>query len=177
LLSKICTVDLKSGILCSKCEEKVKSGEISESDLKVAKILLGMEAKYPALQDTYFHGSMEAGNTLIVLVKKEDVNRLLSYGGRFLKELSERTGKKRVRILPYNEEPRRFLEELFAPATVLAINTLWLPDGSIETKVVIPKRDARKLPTNVELLKELAKKIMNISLRVEVEGQVLTWPS
>lgn len=177
MLSKICNVDLKSGILCSKCEEKVKSGEISESDLKVAKVLLGMESKYPVLQDVYFHGSVEVGNSLIILVRKEDVNRILGYGGKFLKELSEKTGKKRVRILPYNEEPRRFLEELFAPATVLAINTLWLPDGSIETKVVIPKRDARRLPTSVEVLKDLAKRIMDITLRVEVEGQVLTWPT
>jgi hypothetical protein len=39
---------LKSGILCPKCSEKVKSGEITDSDLKIARVLLSLEESYPS---------------------------------------------------------------------------------------------------------------------------------
>lgn len=170
LQSKICTVDLKSGILCPKCEKRVKSGEISKLDLEVARTLLNMEGKYPALQKVFFHKAIESGNTLVILVSKGDVQKILSYGGRILKEIAERTKKKKIRILASNEETRRFLEDLFAPASILTINKIWLPDGSTETKVVIPKKDEKKIPINIDALKELAKSIRNITLRIEFEG-------
>ncbi len=172
MLTKICSVDLKSGILCQRCEKKVKSGEFSKLDLEVARILLKMEEKYPALQKVYFHKAIESGNTLVILVNKGDVQKILSYGGKILKEISEKTGKRKIRILASNAEPRRFLEDLFAPASILTINKIWLPDGSTETKVVIPKKDERKLPINIEALKEIAKSIQSITLRVEFESRI-----
>jgi transcription antitermination factor NusA-like protein len=170
MLTKICAVDLKSGILCPKCEEKVRSGEVSQLDLKVAKVLLDLENKYPALQTVYFHKAIESGDNLVILVDRGDVSKILSYGGRILREISEKTGKRRVRILAYNDEPRRFLEYLFAPASILTINKIWLPDGSEETKVVIPRKDMRKLPGDIQVLKEFAKSIMGMTLRVEFES-------
>jgi len=170
MLTKICAVDLKSGILCPKCEEKVRSGEVSQLDLKVAKILLELENKYPALQTVYFHKAIESGDNLVILVDKSDVSKILSYGGKILREISEKTGKRRIRILAYNDEPRRFLEYLFAPASILTINKIWLPDGSEETKVVIPKKDIRKLPSDINVLMEFAKNIMGMTLRVEFES-------
>ncbi|RLI24932.1 MAG: hypothetical protein DRO52_04795 [Candidatus Hecatellales archaeon] len=167
--TKICTVDLKSGILCPKCEEKVRRGEVTQLDLKVAKVLLSLESKYSALQNAYFYKAVESGDTLVILVDKKDVPRILSHGGKLLKEISERTGKRRVRILAYNADKRRLLEELFAPASILTVNTLWLPDGSTETKVVLSSRDARKLPLSISTVKDLAKNLMNINLRVEFE--------
>jgi len=170
VFTKICAVDLKSGILCPRCEEKVKSGEVSELDLKVAETLLEMEDSYPALQKIHFHKSIESGNSLIILIDKRDVPSLQNYGGKILREIAEKTRKRKVRIMGYNEGTRNFLENLFAPASVLAINTLWLPDGSTETKAILPRRDVRRLPANVEVLKELAKNIQNITLRVEFES-------
>lgn len=166
--SKICTIDLKSGILCPKCEEKVKSGEVSDLDLKVAKVLLSLESKYPALQDAYFHRAIEADDTLVILFDKKDVSRILSYGGKLLKDISERTGKRWIRIIAYNADKRRLLEELFAPASILTVNTLWLPDGSTETKVVL-SGNTRRLPIRIATAKDIVKNLMNISLRVEFE--------
>ncbi|RLI34764.1 hypothetical protein DRO53_02865 [Candidatus Bathyarchaeota archaeon] len=168
--SKICTVDLKSGILCPKCEEKVRMGEVSQLDLEVAKALLSLESKYPALQDVYFHKAVEAGDLLVVLVGRNDLPKVLSYGGRLGRELSEKLGKRKVKFIAYDSDKRRLLEELFSPAAILTVNTLWLPDGSTETKVVISRRDARRIPISIKTIKDLAKSLMNISLRVEFEG-------
>jgi transcription antitermination factor NusA-like protein len=170
VFTKICTVCLKSGILCPRCDEKVQSGEISPLDLEVAKTLVGMEGKYPALQKVHFHKSVESGNSLIILVDKKDSHLIQNYGGKILRDIAEKVKKKKVRVLGYNEGTRRFLESLFAPASILTINTIWLPDGSTETKVILPKRDLRKLPANMDALKDLAKNIRNITLRIEFES-------
>lgn len=169
MLSKICSIDLKSGILCPKCEERVNSGEISKLDLEIAKTLTDLENRYAALQTLYFHKSVVAGDTLAILVNKQDVSRVLSYGGKILKEISEKTGRRKIRIIGFNEENKRFLEDLFTPAQILAINKIWLPDGSTETKVVIPRRDERRLPANPETLKDLARSIKDMTLRIELE--------
>lgn len=168
-MTKVCSIDLKSGILCQRCEEKVRSGEITKLDLEVAKVLLDLESRYPTLQTVYMHRAIAAGDVLAILVNKGDVPRILGYGGKLLKEISEKTGKRRIKIAAHNEETRRFLEDLFAPASILTVNTVWIPDGSTETKVVIPKRDGNKLPAKVEDLKDLAKRIHNVTLRIEFE--------
>jgi len=161
----LCNFCLKSGILCSKCQGKLKSGEVSEVDLEIARSLLSLEDKYPSLQDVYFHKAVEANGVLAVLVKRGDMSRLLGYGGKIIKALSEKTGKT-IRVLEHGGDDRKFLEDLFAPLSILTINTIWLPDGTTETRVILRKR-GRRPPINVKASKEIARKVRGITLRVE----------
>jgi transcription antitermination factor NusA-like protein len=162
----LCSFCLKSGILCQKCSARVKSGEISEQDLKVARLLLSLEEKYPSLQNVHFHKTIDAGKTLAVLVGSGDVPRLLGYGGKIIKALGEETGKS-VRVLEYGVDERKFLEDLFAPLSIVTINTIWLPDGSTETRAILRKRRGANPPFDVKALKEIALKVRGITLRVE----------
>jgi transcription antitermination factor NusA-like protein len=161
----LCDFCLRSGMLCSKCQEKIKSGEVSQVDLKIAQLLLNLEKNYQSLQNVCFHKAVEAGDVLAVVVGKGDIAPLLSYGGKILKALAKKTGK-RIRVLEHGVTRRKFLEDLFAPLTILTINTIWLPDGTTETKVILRKR-GRRIPINVKASKKLAKKIRGITLRVE----------
>jgi transcription antitermination factor NusA-like protein len=162
----LCNFCLKSGVLCPKCSAKLKSGEISELDLKIARLLLSLEEKYPSLQNVFFHKAVEVDKTLAVIVGPGDVPRLLGYGGKIIKALSEETGKN-IRVLEYGADDRKFLEDLFAPLSIVTINTIWLPDGTTETRVILKKRHGRQLPFNVKALKDIASKVRNITLRVE----------
>lgn len=163
----LCSFCLKSGILCSKCLAKVESGEISELDLKVARILLPLEEKYPSLQNMSFYGAVEAGNTLAIIVGQGDTPRILGYGGKIIKALSVETGKN-IRVLEHGVDNRKFLEDLFAPLSIVTINTIWLPDGTTETRAILRRRRRDShLHFNVEALKEIARKIRNMTLRVE----------
>jgi transcription antitermination factor NusA-like protein len=157
---------LKSGVLCPKCSAKLKSGEISELDLKIARLLLSLEEKFPSLQNIFFHKAVDVDKTLAVIVGPGDVPRLLSYGGKIIKALSEETGKS-IRVLEYGADDRKFLEDLFAPLSIVTINTIWLPDGTTETRVILKKRHGRQMPFNIKALKEIASKVRNITLRVE----------
>jgi transcription antitermination factor NusA-like protein len=162
----LCSFCLKSGILCQKCSARLKSGEISEQDLKIARLLLSLEEKYPPLQNVYIHRAVEVGKTLAIIVGSGDVPRLLGYGGRIIKALGEETGKN-IRILEDGVDDRKFLEDLFAPLSIVTINTIWLPDGSTETRAILRKRLGTQPPFDVKALKEIAQKIRNLSLRVE----------
>ena len=57
--TELCNFCLKSGILCSKCQGKLKSGKVSEVDFTIARLLLSLEEKYPSLQEVRFHKAVE----------------------------------------------------------------------------------------------------------------------
>jgi transcription antitermination factor NusA-like protein len=164
--STLCNFCLKSGILCSKCQAKVKSGKISETDLKIARLLLSLEEQYPQLQKIYFHNAIEADGVLAIIVGQGDIAKLLSTGGKIIREIGDKTGK-RIRLLENAVDDRKFLEDLFAPFTIMTINTIWLPDGTTETRVILKQRGRRTPLINTKALKEIAKKVRNITLRVE----------
>ena len=153
-------------MLCQRCLARVKSGEISELDLKIARLLLFLEEKYPSLQNVHFHKAVDVNNTLAVVVGQGDVPRLLGYGGKIIKALGAEVGKA-IRVLEYGAEDRKFLEDLFAPLSIVAINTIWLPDGTTETRIILRKRRGRRSPFNVKALKDIARKVRNMTLRVE----------
>jgi transcription antitermination factor NusA-like protein len=162
----LCSFCLKSGILCQKCSAKVKSGEVSEADLKIARLLLSLEQKYPSLQNVCFNKTVEVGKTLAIIVGPGDVSRLLGYGGKIVRALGEETGR-HVRILENGVDDRKFLEDLFAPLSIVTINTIWLPDGTTETRVILKRRRGMQPSFDVKALKEIADKVRNITLRVE----------
>ena len=134
--------------------------------MKIARLLLSLEQKYPSLQNVYFHKAVEVGKTLALIVGPGDVSRLLGYGGKIMRALGEETGK-RVRVLENGVDDRKFLEDLFAPLSILTINRIWLPDGTTETRVILRKRHGTQLPFDTKALKEIADKVRNITLRVE----------
>ncbi|MGQ9460360.1 MAG: hypothetical protein ACUVRA_03910 [Candidatus Bathyarchaeaceae archaeon] len=142
---------------------------MSEVDLEIARLLLSLEDRYPSLQDVYFHKAVEANGVLAVVVERGDMPHLLGYGGKILKALAEKTGKT-IRILEQGVDNRKFLEDLFVPLTILTINTIWLPDGTTETRVILRKGRGRWAQMNVEALKEIAQKVRGITLRVEFSG-------
>jgi transcription antitermination factor NusA-like protein len=164
-MMNVCQFCLKSGILCPKCQGKLRRGEISKTDLEIGQLLISLEGTYPPLQEVAFHKAVETDHVLALIVGKGDVARLLSHGGKIVKTIGEKTGKT-VRVLEYGVDERKFLEDLFAPLSIITINTIWLPDGSQETRVIVRKR-GRRPPLRVEALKQLAQMVRGIALRVE----------
>jgi len=165
--TELCSFCLKSGILCQKCSAKVKAGEISDLDLKIARLLLNLEEKFPSLQNVCFYKAVEVEKTLAILVGHGDVPKILGYGGKIVKTLSDET-RKNIRVLEHGVDDRKFLEDLFVPFSILTINTIWLPDGTTETRVILKKKRGTQLPMDLKALKEIANKVRKMSLRVEI---------
>jgi transcription antitermination factor NusA-like protein len=159
---------VKSGILCRRCEEKLEKGQVSELDLKVIQRIVELEKDNPFLQDVTYHRSVEADGVMAVLVDKKDMPKLLGGGAKVVRELSETFGK-RVKLLSYGGDDREFLEDLFSPLAILTINTIWIPDGSTETKVILTGRQPRNMPVDVDKVRKIAQELKGMTLRVEFE--------
>jgi transcription antitermination factor NusA-like protein len=159
---------VKSGILCRKCQEKIEKGQITDLDLKIIRLLTELERENPALQDVTYHKAVEAENNAVILVDRRDMGKILSGGAKTVHAISDSLGKK-VKILSYGGDDRQFLEDLLSPLSILTLNTIWIPDGSTETKVIISGRQPRRMPVDLEMAKGLAKQLRSMSLRIEFE--------
>ena len=165
--TELCSFCLKSGMLCQKCSAKVKAGEISEVDLKIARLLLSLEDKYPSLQNVCFYKAVDIEKTLAIIVGHGDVPKILGYSGKIVKAIGDETGKN-VKVLENGVDDRKFLEDLFIPFSILTINTIWLPDGTTETRVILKRKRGAQMPFDLKALKEIASKVRKMSLRVEI---------
>ncbi len=154
-------------MLCQKCSAKVKAGEISEVDLKIARLLLSLEDKYPSLQNVCFYKAVDVDKTLAIIVGHGDVPKLLGYSGKIVKTIGDETGRN-IKVLENGVDDRKFLEDLFIPFSILTINTIWLPDGTTETRVILKRKRGAQMPYDVKALKEIASKVRKMSLRVEI---------
>jgi transcription antitermination factor NusA-like protein len=159
---------VKSGILCRRCEEKVEKGLVTELDLKIIQKMVEMEKENPVLEDVTYHRAVEADDMLAVLVDRKDLPKMLGGGARIVRDLGE-TFRKRVKLISYGGDDREFLEDLFSPLSILTINTVWIPDGSTETKVILTGRQPRKMPVDLDKVKKIAQELKGMTLRIEFE--------
>jgi len=159
---------VKSGILCRRCEEKLEKGQVTELDLKVIQKIVELEKQNPVLEDVTYHRAIEADDMMAVLVDKKDMPKLLGGGAKVVRELAETFGK-RVKLISYGGDDRDFLEDLFSPLSILTINTVWIPDGSTETKVILTGRQPRKMLVDLDKVRKIAQELKGMTLRVEFE--------
>ncbi|MDG7000947.1 MAG: transcription elongation factor NusA, partial [Nitrososphaerota archaeon] len=66
---------------------------------------------------------------------------------------------------------RKELEDLFFPIRVANVNTVWLPDGTKLTKVVIPGKKTERFPHDTEMISRILKETREMDLMVEFERQ------
>jgi len=159
---------VKSGTWCRKCQEKIEKGQITDLDLKIIRLLTELEKQNPALQDVTYQKAVEAENSVVILLDKRDMGKVLSDGAKTVHAISDSLGKK-VKILSYGGDDRQFLEDLLNPLAILTLNTIWIPDGTTETKVILSGREPRRMPVDLEIAKGLARQLRNMSLRIEFE--------
>jgi transcription antitermination factor NusA-like protein len=165
--TQLCEFCLRSGMLCSKCQEKVRSGEVNDLYMGVAQFLLDIESQYPSLQKARLNKVAEAGGYLVLVVGRGDRARFIDSTGKLTRDLGDKFGK-RVLVIEEGVNDRGFLEDLFANQHIVTINIIWLPDGSTETRVVLRSRGSRRLSKKrIRALTNIAKKVRNMDLRVE----------
>ncbi len=148
-----CNFCLQTGMLCSLCQSKIERGELSKLDEKTAKDLLELENEYPSLKDIEFIKGVEVGPLIVILVGIGDLPKLIGGKGKIVRALGKKLGKK-VRVAEATSQTKKLIEDLLTPATVLGVNTIFLPDGEMVKKVRIRKLDSEKLPAGVELLEK-----------------------
>lgn len=145
----VCDVCLKSGILCQGCENKLKSGEISQVDLDIAKVLFKMgDGKLG------FKKTIEVGDIVIIITDKDQVGKLIGKNGKIVRELS-RTVSKKIRVVGQDSDLKEVSTDILAPARVSGINIVYGTDGEEKYKIRVMQEDSRKLPGRLDVLNEI----------------------
>lgn len=163
----LCLFDLKTGILCSRCEAKIRAGLYDDFDIKVMRLLLEFEKSFPQLQKAGYVKAVNGDETVFIVLKE---GSLRSFDFRNLvalrKKLSEKFGK-HVRVVEDSPEVSKFIERVAVPARVVAINKIWLPDGSEEMRVILDHE--RNLKAGINSLIQVVGKVKGVKLRVDFE--------
>jgi len=145
----VCDVCLKSGMLCPGCENKLKSGEITQLDLDIAKLLFKLgDGKIG------FKKTIEIGDVLIIVTDKDQVGKIIGKSGKIVRAVSKKVGK-RVRVIGEGSNFKEIARDLIAPARISGINIVYGMDGEEKYKIRVMGEDSRRLPTRLDVLNNI----------------------
>ncbi|MBI2183549.1 MAG: hypothetical protein HYU39_01170 [Thaumarchaeota archaeon] len=164
----ICAFDAKTGILCPKCDARLKSRHITKTDVNVSVKLSKLSDKMGELARVTLVRALDVEEDIVLLVGKGDGVYLRS--NPRLVETIEKELKSKVWVIDAEAGDRNLLEDIFYPAHILTVNVVWLPDGSKLTKVIVPSRRGGQVQLDVDKIKGVAKAVRGIDLLVEVES-------
>jgi hypothetical protein len=167
LKTPICSFDAKSGMLCRKCEAKLKSGSITQDDVDAATKMIGLADRNQEINKfTLVRGTRVDGDFVLVL-RGPDVS-VLRANEELVSKIQKEIGQK-VWFVETEASDRRFIENLFHPIKVLSVNFFWLPEANKLTKVIVAY-EAKNAPVNIEKIQKIAKVVRNIELLVEFKN-------
>ena len=165
----ICTFDAKTGVLCPKCESRLKNGELSDVDVECSIKLIKLSHKNQDIDKLNLIGSQKIDEDYVLILKDSNVSHINS-NDKLVSSVEEEF-KGKVWFVEANSSIRRFLENLFFPIRILKTNMIWLPDGNQVTQVTIESKDYEKFISIIEKIKRIVNAIRKIELVVEIAGK------
>lgn len=165
----ICTFDAKTGVLCPKCESRLKNGELSDVDVECSIKLIKLSHKNQDIDKLNLIGSQKIDEDYVLILKDSNVSHINS-NNKLVSSVEEEF-KGKVWFVEANSSIRRFLENLFFPIRILKTNMIWLPDGNQVTQVTIESKDYEKFISIIEKIKRIVNAVRKIELVVEIAGK------
>ena len=163
----ICSFDAKTGILCTKCETKLKSGHLKQAEIEAAIRLTRIAERNQDINKFTMVGAAEVDSDSVLILRGSDIS-ILRANPTLMKEVKEEF-QRQVWFIEAEATDRRFMENIFFPCKVQSINLIWLPDGSKLTKVVIESRCDSMVPFDLQQIQKIAQTLRNIELHIEFE--------
>jgi len=162
---------VKTGVLCPRCQRLVDTGVVKDYEVPVMRALLELEERpdFKYLKDSVYVKAIKLNDIMILIVEVRDPNVKPKDLGRLGRVLSNKLSIKVRVVNEVGGDIRQLAKQLIYPARVAGVNTLWLPDGSVEHIVRIPKGDLRYLPMRTSSLEEVLSKLTGMNVRIRVE--------
>ena len=138
----VCYFDARTGILCANCEARLRKGEITPADVEAARAVAQLSDRVQELSKVTLRRAFEAKGSYVLEFEQSDMATIRS--NPLVQAELEGALKGKVWLVGAGGNDRRFLEDVFFPARVLTVNTVWLPDGEKKTKVIVPARRSER---------------------------------
>ncbi|MFW9809207.1 MAG: hypothetical protein ACFFE6_07480 [Candidatus Thorarchaeota archaeon] len=162
----VCNFDLESDMLCTNCQARLDRGELKHFDIEFSKWMLEREKAYPSLEDLSLQRAAKVGNKLILVVKKKGKNLILSEES-LVNEMTEQYGEPIIVEGPINL--RKVVREFIQPANEVGVNSLYLPDGSKESIVMLRGEDRERISYTTDELRLIVSAVMGESVLFEYQ--------
>lgn len=163
---------VKTGVLCPRCQSIVRSGSVREYEVDVMRELLDLEelTDFKFLKDMEYVRSVMGEGALVIILQDTKNNtpdpRSLN---KLSWTLSERL-KIRTRIVTNTKDLKEVVKQLVFPARITSVNTIWLPDGTVEYVVRVPRFELRNLPfKRREIIEDLLTQITGNVVKIRAD--------
>ena len=159
---------VKTGLLCPRCQALVDSGQVSKDEIPVMKSLVELEENQGQrlLKNAKYKKSIWLRRMLVIVLSLPNAG--LPELKRLSRQLSDAMGT-RVQVVSFTRDVKMLAAQLVAPARVLGVNMVWLPDGTTQYVVRLSRFDQRVLPDKPEELEKALQEILGVPVRVRVE--------
>ena len=167
----ICVFDAKTGVLCSKCESKLKSGHISQGDVEASIKLTKIEEKNNDIKNLTLVSAHRIEDDTVLIMPSSNITTI-RMDEKILKDIKKEFPGD-IWFIENGATEKRFIENLVYPLKLSTMNLVWLPDDNKLTKIVInKKKQSRNVNINdikTDKIRNIAKEIKNIELLIEFE--------
>ncbi len=140
----LCGVCLTSDILCTGCESKLKSGELTDGDVSFSRALVQMAESHPVLENIEFIKTISHSGIFVVIVPRGMLKNIIGKQGVFVKELSRLLGAGRLKIVEETSNPREMVSRIIYPANLLGVNVVF-HEKKQTYKIRIPTADQTRM--------------------------------
>ena len=168
MIFPICGFDAKNAVLCPQCEAKVERGQLTKADVDASIILAKIAKSNKEIENFSLYSCKEIQGNFIIALAKNDIMKIRQ--SRTLYRLLQDQFKEKIWLVEANETDKKFIEDLFFPTKILAINTVWT-GGIQKTKAVVSGKWTPKFPIDTKKVIEIVKNTRNLDIEIEFEDK------
>jgi len=168
MIFPICTFDAKNAVLCPQCEGKVDAGVLTKADVDASLTLAKIAKTTKEIENFSLYSCNEFEENFILSLAKNDI--MVIRQSRTLYKLLQDNFKQKIWLVEVNETDKKFIEDLFFPTKILAINVVWAK-GIEKTKAIVSGKWTPKFPIDTKKVIEIVKNIRNLDIEIEFEDK------
>ncbi|MHA2005964.1 MAG: hypothetical protein ACXABO_00520 [Promethearchaeota archaeon] len=160
---------INSGFLCTNCQARLDTGEISEFEIDLAKTLIGLEEEdedFAFLKDISFYKAIDYEDVVILVIGRNDKLRMKPDLINLIKETYE---IEEIILIENTKKPRPVVEALINPYKLISLNEIFLATGDIQFRAVLWEEDKEKFLFTKEELEDLILELTGNITRVEFQ--------
>lgn len=156
-----------NGILCPQCESKLDSGKLTKTDVEAAIKLVHLSQKIPQIEKFTLNSCQESTGNYVLYLSSSDI--MMVRQSRELYRLLQGEFPGKIWLVEESASDKKFIEDLFFPIKILAINRVWVPGGIQKTKVIVSGKRTPRFPIDTDKVVSISKDLRGIELAVEFE--------
>ena len=164
----ICGFDAKNSVLCPQCDSKVESGELTKADVEASMNLAKIAKSNKEIENFTLYSCKEFDGNFVLSLAKNDI--MLIRQSRTLYRTLQEEFKGKIWLVEADETDKRFIEDLFFPTKILAINAVWA-GGIQKTKAIVSGKWTPKFPIDTKKVMEIVKNARNLDIEIEFEDK------